>query len=175
MKKFAILLAVLLALSSVTALADNTVDLKENSDTLRFYLTLEDGVTVEQTPYDAGVVGTIDVEALDGLLIVFSLMPDDSYTGLEMNELSDAEVEALSGVVMEDMGNGTVERRDLPCGLQALNLRDENTTEYIDLTLAGGYFMYLEAYHADFTPLSETEISTAKAIFDSLGYEETTL
>ncbi len=171
-KIFAILLALTLALPCACACAEEAVKLNENSDALEFYLNIPNGMSLEQYAADPGVAGAIEAAGLPELFILCSLMPDDSYTDADMSELTPADIETLSGLVMADLGESASELYEMPCGLQAMVIRDQANTEYIAMTLKGGYFFYLNAFHADFSELSDEEIAAAKGAFDSLSYEE---
>lgn len=170
-KTLAMLLAVVLALLCFSACAEDAVKLNENSDTLEFYINVTNGMALEQYAYNPGVVGSIEAAGLPELLIMFSLMPDDSYTDTDMSELTSADVEALSGVVIADLGESTSELYDMPCGLKAMVIRDANNTEYITMTLKDGYFFYMTGFHEDFSTLSDEEVAAVKGAFDSLSVE----
>lgn len=173
MKKIlAILLTFTLALLCAGACAEDAVKLNENSDALEFYLNVPNGMAMEQNAFDPGVVGFLEAAGLPDLNILFSLMPDDSYTDLDMSELTQEDVSTLSGVVITDLGESTSELYDMPCGLKAMVIRDKANTEYIAMTLKDGYFFYMTGFHGDFSPLSEEEIAAVKGAFDSLSYEE---
>lgn len=173
MKKLAAaMLALALALPCACACADDAVKLNENSDTLEFYMNVSNGMALEQYVADPGVVGTIEVAGLPELAIVFSLMPDDSYTDADMSELTQEDVESLSGRVMEDLGESASELYDMPCGLKAMIIADAARTEYITMTLKDGYFFYMEGMHGDFSPLGDDEIAAVRSAFDSLSYKE---
>lgn len=175
MKKIlAMMLALTLALLCTGAYADEAVKLNENNDKLEFYLNIPNGMSLEQIATDPGVVGSIEIAGMPDLYLVCSLMPDDSYTGMDMAELTAEDIQALSGMVTEDLGESTQELYDMPCGLKAMEIRDTANTEYIAMTLKDGYFFYINAFHDDFSPLSEDEIAAAKSAFDCLSYEEIT-
>lgn len=173
MKKIlATLLALALALLCAGACGEEAVKLNENCDALEFYLDIPNGAALEQYVTDPGVTGTVETAGLPDLVIKFSLMPDDSYSDLDMSELTTADVESLSGLVMADLGESAKELYDMPCGLKAMVIRDAANTEYIAMTLKDGYFFYMTGFHGDYSPLSEDEAAAVKAAFDSFSYAE---
>lgn len=154
------------------ALAETDVTLNENCDAFDMYLSIPNGMAVTQTPLAIGSKGMIQVAGQDALQLVFALTPDDSYADVSLENLSSDEVEHIFGLALEDLENGKYETKANSHDVMILTMENGKKTEYITLALYKGYFFYMEAYHEDFSPLSDEECAIADSIADTLTIKE---
>ena len=172
MKKWMSLLLSALLLVAPCAVADTTVALNEIYDALDMTLSLPDGMTVTQTPLAIGTSGAVEVAGQETLKIVFALTPDDSYADMTLEQLTAEEVKTIFGLALEDLENGKYETKPNSNGVLILTMENGGKTEYIHLALNKGYFFYMEAFHEDFSPLTDAECAIADSIVDTLAVIE---
>lgn len=159
MKKFsALILVLLLCLSSVSFAAGASIRLYENSDIFDVRLVLPDGASElpERSNRELGITA-IQKEGLASVSV--SIAASEIYAGRNMKDFSESEMEEMRNIVGAPYDDPIFSTEVTPSGNVYLHLCSNEADEIDSIfTVYEGYFVELIQYNDDFSALSEQDL-----------------
>ena len=156
-KKFAAILACLLALTMCVGAVAETVKLPENTNRFDITLTLPEGATLLSTE-QSGEYTQSRVQKSGLADVVIGLAPSEEYAERSMNDFSADEIELLKTVAGEQYNNPLFEVETTPSGNSYLHMCSNEANDIDSIfTVYKGYFVELTQQHEDFRALTEAD------------------
>ena len=177
MKKIALLLLVMVFAISVAAADSQTIKISEDQDAFDLYLTLPLGSVIVGTEVeDEYSITTVEINGDENLIVRIVTAPDELYAGVSLADLSDDEIAMIVSWYTEEMIQPSVDHFTSDNGLDYVVINEEyadgssDSSEAISLVL--GYEIMVSVTHADYSVLTNTEMTIAPAIVETLTVTE---
>lgn len=174
MKKIlALLMAVVLTLSCVSALAEDAKSIRFVEDSPKFDIEMaipEGATAVAKDGTDQVNVVEVTMEGIADVLV--TIAGTDVYDDRSMNDLTEEEIEALKLIASEQYEEPLLTVDETPSGNKYIHICANSEVSDIDaiFTLYLGYFVQLTQWHEDYAEITEKDFDFMKQLLYNIEF-----
>lgn len=173
MKKTIGFLLILALVCALTAAAAQSVEIYRESALFYIEVTLPNGAQVLSSATDETLSMT-DIGFIEAgkPSVVITVAPDELYTGQNLADLTQAEVDLIVSEISMEMTDPVKDIRTTPDGVEYIVVNESTAVNDTcdTVMLVNGYFVMVHVYYEDYRELTQQDMEIGPSIMDTFRF-----